>query len=161
MRPQGQPVGRMDPAVSKCDWSSGRETYRLWGRWVTWCFPSVDLTQKDRRPDGRAINEILARINAAEPPDGIEAIQAAQTAMIHQATIRAARQTEGFGKFPGRDSNSNSPNQLTRTFGIEVEALERYLSRAELKVIVPPSKNWSRWRTDVEIMERSTKRPSR
>ena len=112
MRPQGQPVGRMDPAVSKCDWSSGRETYRLWGRWVTWCFPSVDLTQKDRKPDGRAINEILARINAAEPPDGIEAIQAAQTAMIHQATIRAARQTEGFGKFPGRDSNSNSPNQL-------------------------------------------------
>jgi hypothetical protein len=96
----------------------------------------VDLTQKDRKPDEDGINEMLARIAAVEPRDGIEAMLATQMAAIHQATMQAARQLKASENITQQDSSSNMLNKLTRTFATQVEALKRYRSKGEQKVVV-------------------------
>ena len=96
----------------------------------------IELTHKDRKPDEPAINKMLARIAAVEPRDGIEAMLATQMVVIHQASMRAARSLRGSENIAQQDSNSNSLNKLTRTFASQVEALKRYRSKGEQKVIV-------------------------
>jgi hypothetical protein len=96
----------------------------------------VNLTQKDRKPDQYRINEMLAQIAAVELRDGVEAMLATQMVAIHHATLKAARQLRGSDNIPQQDSNSNMFNKLARTFSSQVEALKRYRSKGEQKVIV-------------------------
>ena len=96
----------------------------------------ADLTQKDRKVDEAGINQMLAQIAAVEPKDGIEAMLATQMAAIHNATMKAAKQLRGSETIPQQDSNSNSLNKLARTFTNQVEALKRYRSKGEQKVVV-------------------------
>lgn len=96
----------------------------------------VDLTQRDRRPDEHAINEMLAHIAAVQPADGVEAMLAVQMAAVHRAVLKAARALRGSETIPQQDSNSNSFNKLARTFVGQVDALKRYRSKGEQKVIV-------------------------
>jgi hypothetical protein len=96
----------------------------------------VDLTHKDRKPDPYAMNHLLAMIASVEPRDGIEAMLATQMGVVHQATLRAARQLRASETIPQQDSNSNSLTKLARTFASQVEALKRYRSSGEQKVVV-------------------------
>jgi hypothetical protein len=96
----------------------------------------VNLTQKDRKPDQHRINEMMAQIAAIEPRDGLEAMMATQMVAIHHATLKAARQLQGSDNIPQQDSNSNMLNKLARTFAGQIEALKRYRSKGEQKVIV-------------------------
>jgi hypothetical protein len=96
----------------------------------------VDLTQKDRKADEYSINQMLAQIAAFEPADGIEAMLATQMTAIHNATMKLARTLRGSETIPQQDSASNAFNKLARTFTSQVEALKRYRSKGEQKVIV-------------------------
>lgn len=96
----------------------------------------VDLTQKDGKPDEYAINQMLAQIAAVEPRDGIEAMLATQMAVVHRAMLKSARSLRGSETIPQQDSNGNLVNKLARTFATQVEALKRYRSKGEQKVVV-------------------------
>lgn len=96
----------------------------------------VDLTQKDRRANEAGINQLMAQIAAVEPNDGIEAMLATQMAVVHQASLKVARLLRGSETIPQQDSASNAFNKLARTFVAQVEALKRYRSKGEQKVIV-------------------------
>jgi hypothetical protein len=96
----------------------------------------VDLTQKDRKPDEQGINEMLGQIAAIEPRDGIEAMLATQMATVHNAMLRSARILRGSETIPQQDSSGNLVNKLARTFATQVEALKRYRSKGEQKVVV-------------------------
>jgi hypothetical protein len=96
----------------------------------------VELTQKDRKADEAGINQLMAQIAAFEPRDGIEAMLATQMAVVHQATLKTARTLRGVETIPQQDSASNAFNKLARTFAAQVEALKRYRSKGEQKVIV-------------------------
>ncbi len=50
--------------------------------------------------------------------------------------MRAARQLRASENIPQQDSNSNALNKLARTFTTQVEALKRYRSKGEQRVIV-------------------------
>jgi hypothetical protein len=97
---------------------------------------AINLTQQDGKPDAHRMNEMLAQIASIEPRDSIEAMLATQMVAVHRATIIAARQLRGSQTIPQQDSNSNMLNKLTRTFASQVEALKRYRSKGEQKVIV-------------------------
>jgi hypothetical protein len=96
----------------------------------------VELTQKDRKADEPGINQLMAQIAAVEPQDGIEAMLATQMAVVHQATLKTARALRGVETIPQQDSASNAFNKLARTFAAQVEALKRYRSKGEQKVVV-------------------------
>jgi hypothetical protein len=96
----------------------------------------ADLTQKDRKGDEAGINRMLVQIAALEPRDSLEAMLATQMVAVHQATMRAARLLRGSDTIPQQDSNSNVVNKLARTFATQVEALKRYRSKGEQKVVV-------------------------
>ena len=96
----------------------------------------VDLTQKDRKADEHGINQMLAQIAAVEPRDGIEAMLATQMVTVHNAMLRSARSLRGSETIPQQDSNGNLVNKLARTFATQVEALKRYRSKGEQKVVV-------------------------
>ena len=96
----------------------------------------VDLTQKDRKPDEQGINQMLAQIAAIEPTDGIEAMLATQMVTVHNAMLKSARSLRGSETIPQQDSNGNLVNKLARTFATQVEALKRYRSKGEQKVVV-------------------------
>ena len=96
----------------------------------------ADLTQKDRKADEYAINQMLAQIAAVEPKDGIEAMLATQMAVVHNAMLKSARALRGSETIPQQDSNGNLVNKLARTFATQVEALKRYRSKGEQKVVV-------------------------
>ena len=61
---------------------------------------------------------------------------ATQMAAIHNATMKAARALRGSDTIPQQDSNGNLVNKLARTFATQVEALKRYRSKGEQKVVV-------------------------
>lgn len=96
----------------------------------------ADITHKDGEPDAYAINQTLAQIAAVEPKDGIEAMLATQMAAIHNAMLKSARALRGSDTIPQQDSNGNLMNKLARTFAAQVEALKRYRSKGEQKVVV-------------------------
>ena len=96
----------------------------------------VDLTQKDGKPDEYAINQMLAQIAAVEPRDGIEAMLATQMAVVHRAMLKSARSLRGSDTIPQQDSSGNLVTKLARTFANQVEALKRYRSKGEQKVVV-------------------------
>lgn len=96
----------------------------------------VDLTQRDRKADEPGINQMIAQIASVEPRDGVEAMLATQMAVVHQATLKVARTLRGVETIPQQDSASNSFNKLARTFAAQVEALKRYRSKGEQKVVV-------------------------
>jgi hypothetical protein len=96
----------------------------------------VDLTQQERKANEHGINEMLAQIAAVEPKDGIEAMLATQMATVHRATLKVARTLRGSETIAQQDSASNAMNKLARTFASQVEALKRYRSKGEQKVVV-------------------------
>ncbi|HEV7277090.1 MAG TPA: hypothetical protein VGN80_12455 [Devosiaceae bacterium] len=96
----------------------------------------VELTQRDRKADEHAVNEMFAQIAAVQPTDGVEAMLAVQMVAVHRSAMKAARALRGSETIPQQDSNSNALNKLTRTFVSQIEALKRYRSKGEQKVIV-------------------------
>jgi hypothetical protein len=71
-----------------------------------------------------------------EPKDQVEAMLAAQMAAVHNATMTFARRRAHVETIPQQESAERAFNKLARTFASQVEALRRYRTGGEQKVLV-------------------------
>lgn len=90
----------------------------------------------DGELDAEALNFVLSAVKGVQPRDELEGMLAAQMAVVHAATMTAARRFNRSEYLPGRDSASRAMNQLARTYAAQMETLRRYRTGGEQKVTV-------------------------
>ncbi|WP_202332678.1 hypothetical protein [Mesorhizobium sp. L-8-3] len=87
-------------------------------------------------PDAQGLNFAMSLVTGIEPQDQIETMLATQMAAVHIATVAMARRLN-HAKTPAQlDQNEKALNKLARTFSAQVEALKKYRSKGEQRVIV-------------------------
>jgi hypothetical protein len=84
----------------------------------------------------RDLNFMLSIVKGIKPKDEIEAMLAAQMALVHVAMVAAARNLAHAELIPQQDSGERTVNKLARTFATQMEALKRYRTGGEQKVTV-------------------------
>ncbi|WP_155922490.1 hypothetical protein [Mesorhizobium sp. L103C131B0] len=84
----------------------------------------------------KALNFGMAIVAGINPRDQLETMLATQMAAVHMATLTFARRLQGSETIEQQDSNGRTFNKLARTFASQVEALKRYRSKGEQRVIV-------------------------
>ena len=67
--------------------------------------------------------------------DQLETMLAAQMAAVHVATMTSAQRLRSADNIPMRDSAERAFNRLARTFAAQMEALMRYRTGGEQKVV--------------------------
>ena len=87
-----------------------------------------------RRIDEGGLNFLVSVVNGIEPRDQLEAMLAAQMAVVHVASMTFAGRLANVENIPQQDSAERAFNKLTRTFATQMEALKRYRTRGEQKV---------------------------
>jgi len=97
----------------------------------------IGLNSWDERqyPDELGIKFMLAFVKRNKPADEIEATLLAQMASTHVAMMKFANRLAHATTLAERDSAERTYNKLARTFAVEVDALQRYRSKAENKVV--------------------------
>jgi hypothetical protein len=96
---------------------------------------SPTLGRRGRGVDERGLNFMLAVVKGVVK-DQVEAILAAQMAAVHNATMTFARRRAHVETIPQQESAERAFNKLARTFASQVEALRRYRTGGEQKVLV-------------------------
>jgi hypothetical protein len=96
----------------------------------------VNATATRDKPDDAAANFALSVVKGIEPRDQIETMLAAQMAAVHLAMMTFTRRLAHVENIPQQDSASNALNKLARTFATQVEALKRYRTGGEQRVLV-------------------------
>lgn len=98
------------------------------------------LAQKDNAVAPDTMNYAVAITRGIDPQDPTEALIASQMAAIHMSMMRFANLV---ATLPANSSNNSqleayerSMNRLARTFASQMEALKRYRSKGEQRVIV-------------------------
>jgi hypothetical protein len=81
------------------------------------------------------LNFFLSVVRGIEPQDQLEAMIAAQMALIH-LTFFEYRYLFAGDQASGRNDAMTAMNKLARTFAAQMEALKRYRSKGEQKVTV-------------------------
>jgi hypothetical protein len=89
-----------------------------------------------RQIDEGALNFMLSVVTGIKPKDQLEAMLAAQMAVIHTATMTFARRLANVETIERQDSAERALNKLARTFAMQMEALKRYRTGGEQKVTV-------------------------
>ncbi len=82
------------------------------------------------------LNFMLSVIKDIEPEDQIEAMLAAQMATVHMATMKFACRLNQVDTIDQQDSAERAFNKLARTFTTQVEALKRYRTGGEQRMVV-------------------------
>ena len=96
----------------------------------------INASAPGRKADERSLNIMLAMVRAVAPKDEVEAMLAAQMAAVHAATMATARRLAHIENTVQQDSASNALNKLARTFATQMEALKRYRTGGEQRVVV-------------------------
>ena len=86
--------------------------------------------------DAEAINFALAVISGVEPKDELETMLGMQMAAIHMATMTFTRRLARVETIAQQDSAERALNRLMRTYVAQMEALKRYRTGGEQKVLV-------------------------
>ena len=86
--------------------------------------------------DGAAINFALAVIAGVEPKDELETMLAMQMSAVHLATMTFTRRLAHVETIAQQDSAERALNRLMRTYVAQMEALKRYRTGGEQKVLV-------------------------
>ena len=86
--------------------------------------------------DGAAINFALAVISGVEPKDELETMLAMQMVAVHMATMTFTRRLAHVETIAQQDSAERALNRLMRTYVAQMEALKRYRTGGEQKVVV-------------------------
>ncbi len=84
----------------------------------------------------RDLNFMLDVIKGIEPQDQVESMLAAQMAAVHMATMTSARRLARSETLEAQDSHERAFNKLARTFTAQTEALKRYRTGGEQRVVV-------------------------
>lgn len=95
-----------------------------------------NATSKRREASEEDANFMLSVMRGIEPKDQVEAMLAAQMAVVHMATMTFARRLANVDTIPQQDSAERALNKLARTFTTQIEALKRYRSTGQQKVTV-------------------------
>jgi len=96
----------------------------------------VNAGSKGPAADEDGANFMLAVVKGIEPRDEVEAMLASQMAAVHMATMTFARRLNHVENIPQQDSAERAFNKLARTFATQVEALKRYRTGGEHRVVV-------------------------
>ena len=96
----------------------------------------VNAGTQGQKLDASALNFMLATIKGIQPRDQVETMLAAQMAAVHNATMTFARRLNHVENIPQQDSAERAFNKLARTFASQVEALKRYRTGGQQKVVV-------------------------
>jgi hypothetical protein len=86
--------------------------------------------------DEGASNFLLSVVRGVQPRDELEAMLAVQMGAIHQATMTLARRLNHVETIPQQDAAERALNKLARTYTMQMEALKRYRTGGQQKVIV-------------------------
>lgn len=94
------------------------------------------LGGRGRKLDESASNFALGFMDTMAPRDAAEALLCSQMAAIHQATMMMARRLNLAETLPQQDAAERALNKLARTYAAQIEALKRYRSTGQQKVVV-------------------------
>ena len=94
----------------------------------------ANASRRGQDIDEHGLNFMLSVIKGIEARDQLEAMLAAQMAAVHVASMTFARRLAHVDDISQQDSAERAFNKLTRTFAMQMEALNRYRSGAEQKV---------------------------
>ena len=86
--------------------------------------------------DEEAINFALAVIAGIEPKDELETMLAMQMVAVHLATMTFTRRLARVETLDQQHGSERALNKLARTFAMQMEALKRYRTGGEQKVVV-------------------------
>ena len=96
----------------------------------------ADVGRSGKGVDESGLNFMLSIVKGIEPRDQVEAMLAAQMAAVHNATMTFARRLNHVENIPQQDSAERAFNKLARTFTSQMEALKRYRSEGQQKILV-------------------------
>ncbi|MEO6013925.1 MAG: hypothetical protein ABIQ30_10125 [Devosia sp.] len=85
---------------------------------------------------GNVLNAHLSTVRAIAPRDEVETLLACQMAAVHVITMGAAASLIQGAKGPVADLKIAQLNKLSRTFTTQIEALKRYRSKGDQRVVV-------------------------
>ena len=86
--------------------------------------------------DEEAINFALAVIAGVNPKDELETMLAMQMVAIHLTTMTFTRRLAHVETLDQQHGSERALNKLARTFAMQMEALKRYRTGGEQKVVV-------------------------
>ena len=86
--------------------------------------------------DAEAINFALAVISGVEPKDELETMLGLQMVAVHLATMTFTRRLAHVETIAQQDSAERALNRLMRTYVAQMEALKRYRTGGEQRVVV-------------------------
>lgn len=92
-------------------------------------------THQGREADDDDLEFMLSVVTGIKPRDRLELMLAAQMAAVHVATITSARRLRDADNIQKLDSAERAFNKLARTFAAQMEALARYRTGPEQKVV--------------------------
>ena len=97
----------------------------------------ANVLPKDFGSTETQINFMVSAVKSIRPRDQVEAMLAAQMAVIHASVVTLGRRLMNADNIPQQDSAERALNKLARTFAAQLEALKRYRSTNEQHVPVP------------------------
>ena len=86
--------------------------------------------------DQNQVNATLAVIDGVQPKDELETMLVVQMTAIHTATMTLARRLAHVETLDQQNSAERALNKLSRTYAMQMEALKRYRTGGEQKVVV-------------------------
>lgn len=96
----------------------------------------INAAKDGGKVTNQAVNFIASVVVGAAPRDEFEAMLAVQMAAIHNATITTARWLASVETLPQLEVQERALNKLARTFTTQMEALKRYRTGGQQKVVV-------------------------
>lgn len=96
----------------------------------------TSVGSQGKRVDETNANFVMAVVRSVQPTDALEAMLATQMGAIHSATMMLARRLNTVDTIPQQDSAERALNKLARTFAMQMEALKRYRTGGQQKVVV-------------------------
>ena len=96
----------------------------------------ANATNQKGEADEASLNFMFSVVEGVQPKDEIEAMLAAQMAAAHMATMTFARRLAHVETLPQQDGAERAFNKLARTFAMQMEALKRYRTGGQQKVVV-------------------------
>lgn len=96
----------------------------------------TNATTSNNNVREKDLNFALSVVRAVAPQDEVETLLAAQMAAIHNATMTFARRLNYVETLEQQEGAERGLNKCARTFAAQVEALKRYRTGGEQRVLV-------------------------
>ena len=96
----------------------------------------ANAVSQGKDADEEAINFGLAVIAGVNPKDELETMLAMQMVVIHLTTMTFTRRLAHVETLDQQHGSERALNKLARTFAMQMEALKRYRTGGEQKVVV-------------------------